>query len=62
MGGLKMRTTVKYNSLITTLPFGGRMITYESLTPVLSPKERTRRKKEIEKQLYSVFVKYATTL
>ena len=57
-----MRTTVKYNSLITTLPFGGRMITYESLTPVLSPKERTRRKKEIEKQLYSVFVKYATTL
>jgi len=35
------------------------MITYESLTPILSPKEREKRKREIEKQLYDMFVKYA---
>ena len=35
------------------------MIRLENLTPILSPKERERRRREIETRLYSVFVKYA---
>ena len=54
-----MQAAVKYHSEVKTVPFGGKMITYESLTPILSPKERKRRKQEIEKQLFSVFSKYA---
>jgi hypothetical protein len=58
-GGIHMQAAVKYHSEIQTVPFGGKMITFESLTPVLSPKERERRKKDIEKRLYDVFSKYA---
>ena len=53
-----MQAAVKYHSEIKTVPFGGRTITLESLTPILSPKERARRKQEIEKRLYDVFIKY----
>ena len=53
-----MQTAIKYHSEIKTETFGGRMITFESLTPILSPKERERRKKDIEKRLYDVFSKY----
>ena len=53
-----MQTAVKYNSEIKTVPFGGRTIKFESLTPILPPKERERRKRDIEKRLYDVFVKY----
>ena len=58
MGGMKMQAAVKYHSEVKTVPFGGRTITLESLTPILSPKERAKRKKEIEKRLYDVFIKY----
>lgn len=54
-----MQVAVKYQSEIKTVPLGGKMITLESLTPILSPKEQERRKREIEKRLYDVFVKYA---
>ena len=54
-----MQTAVKYHSEIKTVSFGGKMITFESLTPILPPKERERRKKDIEKRLYDVFSKYA---
>jgi len=53
-----MQTAVKYHSEIKTVPFGGRTITLENCTPILSPKERERRKRDIEKRLYEVFVKY----
>jgi hypothetical protein len=56
---LIMQAAVKYHSEVKTVPFGGKMITYESLTPILTPKERERRKREIEKLLFDVFVKYA---
>ena len=36
----------------------GKTIVLESLTPVLSPKEKEQRKKEIERRLYEVFSKY----
>ena len=54
-----MPAQVKYNSEIKTVPFGDRTIIIENLTPVLTPKERERRKKEMEKRLYTVFSKYA---
>jgi len=50
---------VRYHSEVKTMPFGGKMITYESLTPILTPKEREKRKQEIEKRLFDVFIKYA---
>ena len=54
-----MQGATKYTSEIKTVPFGeGKTITIENLTPVLSPKERERRKKEIEKRLFYVFSKY----
>ena len=49
----------KYISEVVAVPMGDKMFTIENLTPVLSPKERERRKKEIEKRLYIVFSKYA---
>jgi len=50
---------VKYQSEVKTASLGGRTITIENLTPVLSPKERERRKRDIEKRLFDVFSKYA---
>jgi len=54
-----MQTAVKYQSEIITMPLGGKMIRLENLTPILTPKERERRKRDIEKRLYDVFSKYA---
>jgi len=54
-----MPTAVKYQSEIKTVPLGGKMIIIENLTPILPPKERERRKQEIEKRLFDVFSKYA---
>ena len=55
-----MQTAVQYHSETKTALFGGRTITIENLTPVLTPKERERRKKEIEQRLFDVFSKYRT--
>jgi len=54
-----MPTSFKYQSEIKTVPFGDKTITIENLTPILPPKERERRKREIEKRLFDVFSKYA---
>ena len=54
-----MQSAVKYRSEIKTVRLGEKMITLENLIPVLSPKERDRRKREIEKRLYDVFIKYS---
>jgi len=51
--------SVKYKSEVKTAPFGKGTIRVENLTPVLSPKEREKRKREVESRLYSVFSKYA---
>ena len=44
---------------VRTVPFGNGTIIVENLTPVLPPKERERRKREIETRLFDVFSKYA---
>lgn len=50
---------VQYQSEVTTARLGNREIRLESLTPILPPKEREERKREIENRLYDVFIKYA---
>jgi len=54
-----MTTATKYQSEVKTVPFGDGTIIIENLTPILPPKERERRKREVEKCLYDVFSKYA---
>jgi len=56
---MNMQKAVKFHSEVKTMLLGGKMIRLENLTPILSPKERERRRREIETRLYSVFVKYA---
>jgi len=51
--------TTKFKSEVKTVPFGKGKIRIENLTPVLSPDERAKRKREVESRLYSVFSKYA---
>jgi len=53
-----MPAPIKYQSEVKTIPFGDKTIVLENLTPVLTPKERERRKNEIEKRLFDVFSKY----
>ena len=42
-----------------TTMFQGKPITVTHLTPILSPEERAKIKREIEHQLYDVSIKYA---
>ena len=53
-----MVQSVTYQSETKTVPFQGKNIVLESLTPVLSPKEKEKRKKDIERCLYEVVSKY----
>ena len=53
-----MTQAVTYQRETKSVPFQGKTIVLESLTPVLSLKEKEQRKKEIERRLYEVFSKY----
>ena len=52
-------TRTSYHREVKTASLQGRTITVENLTPILAPKVRNRRKREIEAGLYTVFRKYA---
>jgi len=54
-------TNTAYAKETKTTTFQGKTITVTHLTPVLSPDEREKRKRDIERQLYDVFVKYTDT-
>ena len=54
-----MQAQPKYQSEVTTVVMGERTITIKNLTPILPPKEREKRKREVEQKLYDVFSKYA---
>ena len=54
-----MQTQPKYQSEVTTVVMGERTITIKNLTPILLPKEREQRKREVEQKLFDVFSKYA---
>jgi hypothetical protein len=51
--------TTKYHREVKTATLGGRTITVENLTPILSPKERAQRRREAETRLFNVLRKYA---
>lgn len=53
-----MQAQVNYDSEVKTAAFGERTITIKNLTPILPPKERDKRKREIEQRLFDVFSKY----
>ena len=53
-----MTQAVTYQRETKAVAFQGKTIVLENLTPVLPPKEKERRKKEIERSLYDVFSKY----
>ena len=52
-------TQQTYAKETKTALFQGKPITVMHLTPILSPEERAKIKREIEHQLYDVFIKYA---
>jgi len=51
--------TNKYTAETTTVPFQGKLIQFTNCTPILTPEQREKRKKEIESVLYNIFKKYA---
>ena len=51
---------ISYQKETKFVPFGGRTIVVEHLTPVFTPEQRTKRKLEIEQQLFEIFEKYQT--
>ena len=53
-----MQLPIKYEIEVKTVSFGSNSICIENLTPVLSQKEKTKRKREIETRLFDVFSKY----
>ena len=53
-----MTQAVTYQRETKAVALQGKTIVLENLTPVLPPKEKERRKKEIERSLYDVFSKY----
>lgn len=53
-----MPVATAYHKEKTTTYFQGKPITLENLTPVLAPKAKEQRKKEVEKCLFDVFIKY----
>ena len=53
-----MTQAVIYERETKSVAFQGKIIVLESLTPVLPPKEKEQRKKEIERCLFEVFSKY----
>ena len=52
---------VKYTKESHTVMFQGKPIIATDYTPILSPEERTKRKKEIERTLFDIFKKYSDT-
>ena len=54
-----MQTQPKYQSEVKTVVMGERTITIKNLTPILPPKEREQRRREVEQKLFDVFSKYA---
>ncbi len=52
---------VKYTVETSTVIFQGKPITLTQRTPVFTPEQREKRKKEIEQKLYGIFNKYAET-
>ena len=55
---VRMMKQQNYAKETKTAVFKGKPITVTHITPALSAEERAKRKRDIESQLYDVFVKY----
>lgn len=53
-----MVQAVTYQSDKQSVYFQSKLIVLENLTPVLSPEEKKKRKREIENNPYDIFSKY----
>ena len=53
-----MVQAVTYQSDKQSVYFQGKLIALVNLTPVLSPEEKKKRKREIENNPYDIFSKY----
>ena len=53
-----MVQAVTYQSDKQSVYFQAKLIVLENLTPILSPEEKKKRKREIENNLYDIFSKY----
>ena len=53
-----MVQAVTYQSDKQSVYFQDKLIVLENLTPILSPEEKKKRKREIENNLYDIFSKY----
>ena len=53
-----MKSNPGYHIETATVIVQGSTVIVESLTPILTPKERERRRREIERGLFDVFIKY----
>jgi hypothetical protein len=48
----------QYNKETQTVVYKGKPVKITHLTPILTPAQRSKRKREAELQLYEVFIKY----
>jgi len=53
-----MQTPTKYHSEVKTVSLGSGTIRIENLTPILTPKAKEKRRREVETRLFDVFSKY----
>lgn len=49
----------RYKKETEVVPFQGKEIIVENLSPILTPEQEAAKRRELEQQLYDVFRKYA---
>lgn len=50
---------ISYRKETEVVPFQGREITLENLTPIFTPEQEAAKHREVEQQLFEVFRKYS---
>jgi hypothetical protein len=50
---------ISYRKETEVVPFQGKKITLENLTPIFTPEQEAAKHREVEQQLFEVFRKYS---
>lgn len=50
---------IRYRKETEVVPFQGKEITLENLTPIFTPEQEAAKHREVEQQLFEVFRKYS---
>ncbi len=50
---------ISYRKETEVVPFQGKEITLENLTPIFTPEQEAAKHREVEQQLFEVFCKYS---